>query len=90
MRGPGQRPLSTGLPTVEEPRRAMARGSAALPSTLRDTIADNPGFVSQVSKEYRSAGASHIPPRVMREDLEWFAAEVMPEFQPKGRAGESE
>ena len=34
------------------------------------------------------AGGLGIPPRVMREDLEWFAAEVMPEFKPGEVAGE--
>ena len=84
---PAKAPLA-GLPTVED---LVDRGTwvCGPPEHVRDTVADIQDRFPGLKRIFVQAGGLGIPPRVMREDLEWFAAKVMPEFQPGGGAGES-
>ncbi len=75
---PAKAPLA-GLPTVED---LVERGTwvCGPPEHVRETIADIQDRFPGLKRVFVQAGGLGIPPRVMREDLEWFAAEVMPQF----------
>ena len=79
---PAKAPLA-GLPTIES---LVEQGSwiCGPPEHVAEKIADIQDRFPGLERVFVHAGGLGIPPRVMREDLEWFATEVMPAFGPKG------
>ena len=75
---PARAPLA-GLPTIES---AVEQGSwlCGPPERIAERIADIQDRFPGLERVFVHAGGLGIPPRVMRQDLEWFAAEVMPHF----------
>ena len=84
---PARAPLA-GLPTIES---LVERGSwiCGPPEHVAERIADIQDRFPGLERVFVHAGGLGIPPRVMREDLEWFAAEVMPAFRPKANAADT-
>ena len=56
------------------------------PEQVAERIADIQDTLPRLERVFVHAGGLGIPPRVMREDLACFAAEVMPAFRPKATA----
>ena len=81
---PAKAPLA-GLPTIEE---VVEQGSwiCGPPKHVAEKIADIQDRFPGLERVFVQAGGLGIPPSVMREDLQWFAAEVMPAFGPKATA----
>ena len=81
---PARAPLA-GLPTIES---LVEQGSwiCGPPEHVAERIADIQDRFPGLERVFVQAGGLGIPPRVMREDLAWFAAEVMPAFRPKATA----
>ena len=81
---PAKAPLA-GLPTIE----SLAETGSWIcgpPEHIAERIADIQDRFPGLERLFVHSGGLGIPPRVMRQDLEWFAAEVMPAFRPKAAA----
>ena len=74
--------LSAGLPTIES---LVEDGSwiCGPPEHIIERVADIQDRFPGLKRLFVHAGGLGMPPRVMRADLEWFAAEVMPDFKPE-------
>jgi hypothetical protein len=81
---PAKAPLA-GLPTIESLVEAGA-WICGPPEHVAERIADIQDRFPGLERVFVHAGGLGIPPRVMRQDLEWFAAEVMPVFKPEAAA----
>lgn len=72
--------LVAGLPTIED---QVEEGSwiCGPPEHVAEKITDIQERFPGLERVFVQAGGLGIPPHVMREDLAWFAAEVMPSFR---------